>query len=206
MSLLLFSLWAMSSGTVTVPPTQWYPRYPDRVERARPRHHWPALMPSTVSPIPLPTPPTELTWLGHAPAFVMRARRSPPDCFTLQLPIATPMMSGMPWEPGYPDLIVRRATPRLTGYALPFGVFSVPTSGSLNWLTTYPARLWPRRALPLTLTSVPWVPTTIVSTATCIAWTAETLATPLLTSETAVFPTVTTETLTTPTVTEEDLC
>lgn len=205
--LLLYYLWGLGAGAAAAaPPDQWYPSYPDRPQRALPRHRWPAMMVEPIDPIPRPAPPTDLTWYVPITAWQRQPLWRPAGASVLPPPLVCPGVI-VRWYPSYPTQVLPRSTHALRPSEVhPLSVQQAIAS-VVHWQGIYPAQLHTRARRPLGGATLVFAqPTVPTIPSTCIEWTDETLTAPQLTAEAALSPNLAVETLASPSLAEEDLC
>jgi hypothetical protein len=159
-----------------------------------------------LSPIPQALPPTFLTWHPTYPDLIPRFVRLRPSGQVFWVGRLLPI-ADLRWKATYPDRLLPRQYPAALqqAFAAPSFYFTaVPKFAS--WRPTFPDRLLPRRAPNGGITRWTVDALTLLTSATCVEWTSETVISPILTPESAILPTITEEAVVTPTLSEEDLC
>lgn len=190
-----------------VPDLTWYPCLPAPlpVRSFLRKGLQPAWAYGTLSPIPRPAPPTELTW--HPTYSDGQRRRRDPRWLragAVSPVLHTLFFAAEAWKPVYPDRILRSRRPIPPPPFQIGAIAAIPTTG--GWRPTFPDRIVRR---PPTRTGLmAWVvdPTTLINAAPCVEWTDERLTAPQLTLETLTAPQLVPEALTNPGFAEEDLC
>ncbi len=159
----------------------WLPTYPSILPTKRSRQSATQTYAyGTLSPIPIPAPPNQLSWHPTYPDYLPPLRRRAyATSFTARWPMVPPIT--MAWLPSYPTILPHR---RLAVADMPSGswnqgaLLEIPKSG--GWRPTYPAYLRPKPRL------VPgagvWIvdPTTLLNAAPCVNWADTAVTTPAL--------------------------
>lgn len=184
---------------------EWQPRYPDlllRRARRLPEAYTPR---GGTSPIPIPSPPTELTWQSWYPAQAWGRHLPTAVLAGGVFPLSSVLVPFL-WWPTAPDRLPH-PRPAVFPATAPFqlgAILDLPLTG--GWRPRFPDRL--RRLAALPASGAVWIvsPDVLLGAVLCIELTDETVVSPQLTAEAVVSPSLTDETFTSPTLAEEDLC
>jgi hypothetical protein len=157
--------------------------YPDRLRRS-PGYggQTQTFVAGPLEPIPNPPPPTELTWWPHYPDRLSRAGSvlAPPSLF--QWPMVP--IANTEWRASYPDRLRRKTLP-VADMPAWFGILGVQSAiaTGMFWSASYPSLLRRALSVPPSQTVYPIQGSTILTAASCVEWTDETVVRPELTEE-----------------------
>jgi hypothetical protein len=186
----------------------WLPVYPDPVHKRSQVSRQTFSTVSNFIPIPIPPPPTELTWHPTYPDRMRIRRRQTPDLqqsFALWL---GPDGVDVRWLPHFPDTLKRSklSVTQRQFYADPnYGEqANIPIRG--GWRPSFPAFIQRKRRVPEGGEVYVTPPLVILDGVGCIQFVDESLLTSTLIDDSTLSSTLIDESLTISTLSAEDVC